>query len=122
MPVQSSNADPFVKVADGLRELELVVGPKARPVVAELRARLADAAAMRTNGNVAGAVDVVRQAMDRLAVLGSEVDPEEGGVMRMIASMFSQALSFGDKDSAKQAIDIMRRRAGDSTDKPKNDW
>ena len=38
MPIEDPRVDSFLKLADGLRELEVVIGEKARPVVAAVRA------------------------------------------------------------------------------------
>lgn len=79
-------------LANGLRELEVVIGEKARPVVAEVGAGLRDAIASRERGDGAGALEKIRGAMERLAALGGELDPAEGAMMREIARVFMQAL------------------------------
>jgi hypothetical protein len=104
--------DSFVRLGESLRELEVTVGPNARPVIAEVRAKLAEAAASRGKGDMAAAIDSIRTAMGRLAALASELDPGEGYMMRMIADRFSQALNFGDKGTAKETVNFMRHKAG----------
>jgi hypothetical protein len=122
VPLDAANLDSFFKLGEGLRELEVVVGPKARPVIAEVRTRLAEAAAMRDNGNMPSALAAIRLAMDRLASLGSELDPAEGAMMRFVADRFKQALDLGNKGSAKDAVNFMRHKAGDPKDEPNSDW
>jgi hypothetical protein len=114
--------DSFIRLGESLRELEVTVGPNARPVIAEVRAKLAEAAASRGKGDMAAAIDSIRTAMARLAALASELDPGEGYLMRMIADRFSQALNFGDKGTAKETLDLMRHKAGDPKDDPDSEW
>ena len=114
--------DSFVRLGESLRELEVTVGPNARPVIAEVRAKLAEAAASRGKGDMAAAIDSIRTAMGRLAALASELDPGEGYLMRMIADRFNQALNFGDKGTAKETVNFMRHKAGDPKDDPDTEW
>ena len=112
----------FIRFADGLRELEIVIGEKARPVVAEVRAEIEQVVARRLSGDLAGALGLIRRAMERLAALGSQLDRDEGAMMRAIAARFSEALSANDRATAKETVGLMRRRAGDlKTDEPA-DW
>ena len=122
MPLDLVNFDPFLKLDDSLGELEVTIGAKARPVIAEVRTRLAEAAAMRKNGDMPAAIVAIRSAMERLALLAGELDPGEGALMRLIAERFSAALNFGDKHTAKDAVNFMRHRAGDPKDDPNSDW
>jgi hypothetical protein len=115
-------ADSFLKLADGLRELEVVIGERARPVVAEVRTQLLEAVAIRSRGDSAAALEKIRLAMERLAALGSELDPAEGMMMREIARHFMQSLSIGHKDAAKDVINTMRHKAGDPKDEDRGDW
>jgi hypothetical protein len=117
-----SAADPFLRLAESLRELEVVIGEKARPVVAEVSAGLRDAAAARERGDIAAALVAIRLAMERLAALGSELEPREGMLMRAIAERFADALAWGRKGDAKAAVEVMRRRAGDTRDDPDDQW
>jgi hypothetical protein len=64
-----SQQDSFLQLIERLGELEIVIGPQARPVVAEVRNRLRQAAAARERGDVAGALATIGEAMDRLAAL-----------------------------------------------------
>ena len=113
----------FLKLAENLGELEVVVGPKARPVIAAVRAGLHDAIACRERGDMPAALDAIRRAMERLASLGSELDPAEGAMMRMIAQHFNQALGAGLKGEAKTAVNVMKQKAGDpKDDTDKNQW
>ena len=119
-----SQADPFVQLIDRLGELEVVIGEQARPVVAEVRGRLRDAASARERGDVPAALAIIGQAMERLAGLASGLDAAEGALMRAIAGSFAQALNAGDRGTAKQAVDMMRTKAGDSSKDPDSgsDW
>src|SRR5207244_515958 len=116
------NRDFFLKVSQGLRELEVTVGRKARPVIGDVRNRLAEAAARRENGDLPAALSTIRSAMERLASLGNELDPVEGALRRAIAERLTQALEVGDKGSAKDVVNFMRHKAGDPKDEPDNDW
>jgi len=117
-----SEADSFLKLAENLGELEVVIGPKAGPVVAEVRAGLHDAIACRQRGDMPGALEAIKRAMDRLAALGSQLDPAEGAMMKAIAQHFSQALTAGLKGEAKAAVNVMKNKAGDPKDNEGNEW
>ncbi len=119
-----SQPDSFLQLIERLGELEVVIGPQARPVVAEVQTRLREAAAARERGDVPGALTIIAQAMERLATLAGNLDAAEGALMRAIAGSFAQALGAGDRGGAKQAVDVMRSKAGDiSKDKDsKSDW
>jgi hypothetical protein len=119
-----SQPDSFLQLIDRLGELEVVIGPQARPVVAEVRSQLKEAAAARERGDVPGALAIIGQAMQRLAALAGSLDAAEGALMRAIAGSFAQALGAGDEGAAKQAVNVMRGKAGDSfPDKDKDsDW
>ncbi|MGH7842580.1 MAG: hypothetical protein ACREQT_13810 [Candidatus Binataceae bacterium] len=122
MAFGGSNLDAFVPLAEALRELEVTIGPAARPVIAEVRVRLAEAAALRANGDLPAAIETIRLAMERLSALASGLDPAEGAVMRLIAERFTAALNLGDKGVAKETVNFMRHRAGDPKDDPDSDW
>ncbi len=122
MAVAISPDDPFAKLANSLGELEVVIGERARPAVAEVRAGLADAMAARERGAVPEAIAAIRRAMERLAALGAELDPAEGALMRFIAERFTEALEIGRTGEAKEAVGLMRRSAGDTSDDDKADW
>jgi hypothetical protein len=117
-----SQPDSFLQLIDRLGELEVVIGPQARPVVAEVQARLREAAAARQGGDVPGALAIIGQAMERLAALAGSLDPSEGNMMRAIAASFAQALGAGDKGGAKQAVEVMRNKAGDGSTDKDPDW
>src|SRR5487761_304220 len=108
--------DSFLKLADSLCELVIVIGPAARPAIAEVRDGLRSAIAMRDRGEMPAAIAAIRRAMERRAGLGAELDPAEGAMMRAIAERFAAAMSFGDKGGAEGAVNLMRRNAGDSSD------
>jgi len=117
-----SNLDAFGPLTAALREVEVTIGPAARPLIAEVRARLVDAAALRSNGDLPAAIDTIRRAMERLSGLAGQLDPAEGAMMRLIAERFTAALNLGDKGAAKETINFIRHRAGDPTDDPDSDW
>ncbi|MDO8433887.1 MAG: hypothetical protein Q7S58_15930 [Candidatus Binatus sp.] len=122
MPLINPADDPFAKLAQNLGELEIVVGERARPAVAEVREKLREAIACRERGDMPAAIMAIRTAMERLAALASVLDPQEGAMMRFIAERFTQALGTGDKGDAKTVVDVMRRKAGDTSDDDKKDW
>ena len=113
MPSDNLSLDPFLKLADSLGELEVTIGERARPAVAELRQRLRAAVASRERGDLAGSLEQFRGAMERLAAIAGELDPAEGAMMRMVAQRFTEALRHGDKGTAKEAVNLMRHRSGD---------
>jgi hypothetical protein len=122
MPLDNASFETFLNLGDGLGELELIAGPKARPVIAMMRNQLIAAAAKRQAGDAQGALALITQAMGNLVAIGMEVDSNEGAMMRAIADRFGHALSAGDKGSAKEAVTLMRHKAGDPKDDPSNDW
>ncbi|HEY6394539.1 MAG TPA: hypothetical protein VIX12_03910 [Candidatus Binataceae bacterium] len=122
MPLSDPALDPFVRLADNLGELEIVIGEKARPAVAEVRAGLREAVSYREKGDMPAAITAIRRAMERLAALGGELDPAEGEMMRAIAHRFTEALNFGNKGAAKEAVNVIRRKAGDGKDEDGTDW
>jgi hypothetical protein len=122
MPLINPADDPFAKLAQNLGELEVVIGEQARPAVAEVREKLRDVIACRERGDMPAAIVAIRTAMERLAALASVLDPQEGAMMRFIAERFTQALGTGDRGDAKTVVDVMRRKAGDTSDDDKKDW
>jgi hypothetical protein len=114
--------DPFLKLADNLGELEVTIGERARPAVVELRQRLRAAVASRERGDLLGSLEQLRDAMDRLAAIAGELDPEEGALMRMVAQRFTEALKLGDKGTAKEAVNLMRHKSGDPKDEDSSKW
>jgi hypothetical protein len=122
VPLSNPADDPFVKLAQNLGELEIVIGERARPAIAGVREGLRDALACRQRGDMPGSIAAIRIAMERLANLGSTLDPEEGAMMRVIAERFTAALGAGHKGDAKAVVDVIRRKAGDTKDDDKKDW
>jgi hypothetical protein len=118
----SISFDSFIRLDESLGELEVTIGPAACPVIAEVRSRLAEAAARQKNGDTPGAIAIIRGAMVRLASLGATLDPAEAMLMQMLSEHFSRALNTGDKNAAKDAVNIMRHKAGDPKDEPNTDW
>jgi hypothetical protein len=114
--------DSFLQLIERLGELEIVIGENARPVVAEVRSRLREAAAARERGDVPGALAIIGQAMQRLAGLASTLDATEGAFMRAIAGSFAQALGAGDKGAVKQTVGLIKRKAGDVSEDKDSDW
>jgi hypothetical protein len=117
-----SHLNSFTRLDDSLRELEVTIGSAARPVIAELRLRLSEAAARQNNGDLPGALALVRGAMEQLAALAGSLDPGEAMLMRMLTEHLSKALLIGDKGEARKAVNFMRHKAGDPKDDPDTDW
>jgi hypothetical protein len=122
VPLSNTADDPFAKLAQNLGELEIVIGERARPAIAAVRAGLRDAIACRERGDMPGSLAAIRLAMERLAALASTLDAEEGAMMRFIAERFTAALGAGRKGDAKTVVDVMRHKAGDTKDDDKKDW
>jgi hypothetical protein len=122
VPLSNSPDDPFVKLAQNLGELEVVIGERARPAIAGAREGLRDALACRERGDMPGSIAAIRIAMERLAALGATLDPEEGALMRLIAERFTAALGTGHRGDAKVSVDLMRSKAGDTKDDDGKDW
>ena len=122
MSYGESSIDPFLRLADNLGELEITIGERARPVVAELRQRLREAAAIRARGDLVGSLENLRSAMERLAAVASELDPQEGALMLAVARRFTDSLGRGDKGAAKAAINVMRHKSGDPNDEDQSNW
>jgi hypothetical protein len=114
--------DPFLKLAENLGELEVTIGDRARPAVVELRQRLRAAAASRERGDLPGSLEQLKSAMERLAAIAGELDPEEGALMRMVAQRFTEALKLGDKGTAKEVVNLMRHKSGDPKDEDSSKW
>ena len=122
MPSDDRSLDPFFKLAENLGELEVTIGERARPAVVELRQRLRAAAASRERGDLPGSLEQLKTAMERLAAIAGELDPEEGALMRMVAQRFTDALRLGDKGTAKDAVNLMRHKSGDPKDEDNSKW
>jgi len=122
VPLSNPTDDPFAKLAQNLGELEIVIGERARPAIAGVREGLRDALACRERGDMPGSLAAIRLAMERLAALGGTLDPEEGAMMRFIAERFTAALGTGHKGDAKTSADVMRRKAGDTSDDDDKGW
>jgi hypothetical protein len=122
VPCDDPALEQFLKLADNLGELEVTVGERARPVVAEVREGLRTAVACRQRGDLPGSLAALKTAMERLAAMGGELDPEEGALMRVVAERFSESLRTGDRSTAKAAVNLMRRKAGDPKDDDKSNW
>jgi hypothetical protein len=100
------------QVISGLGELEIVIGPNARGTVAKVRAGLTQAMAARDNGKPVEALRLIGAAMDELATLANQLDPNEAMMMRIVSDRFRSALLRGDMPEAKQDMDVMFDRAG----------
>jgi len=122
VPLSNAADDAFAKLAQNLGELEVVIGERARPAIAQVRAGLRDALACRERGDIPGSLAAIRLAMEQLAALGSTLDADEGAMMQFIADRFTAALGAGHKDDAKSVVDVMRRKAGDIKDDDNKDW
>jgi hypothetical protein len=113
---------PLLRLSENLKELEVVLGAQARGVIEQVRSGLLQAIATRSRGDLRGAIDQIRAAMEKLAALGSSLDAEEGLMMREVAARFVSALGSGDKDAAKETVNLMRHKAGDPKDDDHGDW
>ena len=120
--MDAASFQSFIKLGESLGELEVTIGSQARPVIAEIRTRLAEAMARQKNGDTPGAIATIRGAMERLAYLAAVLDPAEAMLMRSLSEHFSNALRMGDKHTAKDAVTQMRHKAGDPKDEPNSDW
>ena len=122
MSSDNLSLDPFLKLAENLGELEVTIGDRARPAVVELRQRLRAAAASRERGDLPGSLEQLKSAMERLAAIAGELDPEEGALMRTVAQRFTEALKLGDKGTAKEVVNLMRHKSGDPKDEDSSKW
>jgi len=111
------NPEPQIPVAlesvvTHLGELEVVLGPHVAPTVSAVRAVLTSALAARDRGDIPGAIQQIRMAMDRLTALAAQLDPAEALVMRALVNRFGAALLRGDEDKVKQSATTMFRKSG----------
>lgn len=113
---------PLLRLADSLKELELILGGQARAAVENVKDCLLQAVAARDRGDLHGAVEQIRAAMERLAALSGSLDEKEGLRMREISARFVAALGSGDRSAAKETLNIIRHKAGDPKDEDRNDW
>lgn len=100
------------QVVKGLGELEIVIGPYARGIVAAVRAGLMQAMAARDRGDPVESLRLVGAGMEKLATLADHLDPHEAMLMRVVSDRFRSALLRGDMPEAKQDMDVMFDRAG----------
>ncbi|MGO9453609.1 MAG: hypothetical protein ACLQDV_21555 [Candidatus Binataceae bacterium] len=122
MPPSVSDDNSFLQLAERLGELEVVIGPKAGPVIEQVRTGLWEAMACRDRGDMPGALATIQTAMDKLAALITELDPQEASLMRVVAQHFTRALGAGLKGEAKEAANMMKHKAGDPKDDEGNQW
>src|SRR6201987_3056333 len=122
MTIDPVNFEPFVSLGESLGELEVTMGPIGRPVIAELRTRLAEAGASHRNGDTLKAIDIIRGAMERLAALASTLDPAEAVLMLTMSEHFSNSLRVGDKHTANNAVNVMHPKAGTPKSEPSSYW
>ena len=99
-------------VVTRLRELEVVLGKEAEPVIAEVRAALIAAMAARDRGDVPDAVARIGHGMDRLTALADRLDTNEAVLMRALAQTFRAALLRGDQTAVKQSTAAMFEKSG----------
>jgi hypothetical protein len=95
-----------------LGELKVVLGPTASARVDGVEEALRAALAARERADIAGAIERIGVAMDRLAALASDADPAEGAMMRAVAAHFRTALVHGAMGDAQETADVMRERSG----------
>lgn len=95
-----------------LPELEIVLGPQAKPGLESVRLLLREAVTARAGGDVPRAATCISTAMDTLSQLANLLDPHEALMMRMLAAQFRQALSRGDDGEVRRVSDVMREKSG----------
>jgi hypothetical protein len=100
------------QVVSGLKELEVVLGAAARPVLASVQARLTEAMAARDRGDPVAALQKISAAMTELAGLADQLDPQEAMLMRMVTERFRAALLRGSESEAKRQVDLMFEKSG----------
>ncbi len=93
-------------------------GPGTEPVAAAIRAGLIAAMAARDRGDLAGAIDAIGGAMDRLIGLADRLDPGEALLMRTIAERVRSSLQRGDLAGAKHGSAVMFEQSGAVERKP----
>jgi len=99
-------------VVSRLNELEVVVGPRAAPVIRTVRDALLGAMAARDRGDRAMVTQRIAAAMERLADLAHELDPAEAQLMRVLTDGFRAALLRGNTGEARQHAEVMFERSG----------
>ncbi len=97
---------------DGLSELQTVLGDAARQAIPIVQARLTEAMAARDRGDPVTSMRAIAAAMEQLATLADRLDPQEGAMMRAVATHFQTALMRGDLPEMKQGLDVMFDRSG----------
>jgi hypothetical protein len=95
-----------------LPELEIALGPQAKPGLESLRLSLQEAVMAHTTGDVPRATACIGKAMDTLSQLAALLDPQEAMMMRILATQFHQALGRGDDSEARRVSDFMREKSG----------
>jgi hypothetical protein len=95
-----------------LPELEIVLGPQAKPGLQAVGQFLQEALAARASGDVPRATNRIGMAMDKLSQLADLLDPREAMMMRMLAAQFRQALGIGNMGEARRLSDLMREKSG----------
>lgn len=96
----------------GLGDLGPALGPQAGPGLAAVRTRLENALAARKAGDTPRAVGEITGAMQVLAQLAEQLDPQEAALMRAVAAQFEGSLKRGDAAHAAETVDTMRKRSG----------
>jgi hypothetical protein len=99
-------------VVTRLRELEVVLGKEAEPVIAEVRSALIAAMAARDRGDVPDAMARIGHGMDCLATLADRLDANEAVLMRALAQTFRAALLRGDEATVKRSTEVMFKKSG----------
>jgi hypothetical protein len=98
-----------------LPELELVLGPAAKPRLESVRLLLQEAIAAHADGDVPRAMHRIGRAMDTLAQLADSLDPHEAMMMRALSAQFRQALLRGDHNEVQRTSNLMREKSGTTT-------
>ena len=99
-------------VALRLEQLQAALGGHVAPTLEAVRAALISAMAARDRHDLPSAVRQIGDAMDRLAALADQLDPNEAALMRSAAHSFRSALFRGDTVHAKQTAAVMFDKSG----------
>lgn len=106
------SAPSFETWVQGLRELEVVLGERARAGLQQVQAALTQAAAAKGRGDVVGAMAAIGRAMEILSEVASAADPAEAAALRGVTQAFRAALGRREEGEARRQVEEMMRRSG----------
>jgi len=99
-------------VTTRLDELQSVLGLQVAPALGAIRTALLNAMAARDRGDRAASLQQIGIAMDQLAAMAEQLDPDEAALMRVVAHNFRTALLRGDAAHAKHNAAVMFEKSG----------